>query len=111
MTSLIALEAYLLRAIERVMRIFSTKDTGSLFRIVRAILLLVPNLLAVMTLDRWIIFSPIPLAFELLQIIEGIVLIEFLVGIFAGGIDEFLFFLIVRRFLLFVLGKLDIFII
>ena len=81
MTTLVTLETNFLSAFEGVMSVLTAEDTGGLVGVIWAVLLLMPNLLTIITLDRRIVLCPIPLSFLLLHIVEGVVLIAFLVGL------------------------------
>ena len=75
-TSLIAFEADLFSAIKRVVRVFTTKYARTLFSIIWAVLLFVTNLLTIVTLNCWVIFGPVTLPFQLLHIVESVILVN-----------------------------------
>jgi len=99
MTSLVAFKAYLFRTIERVMRILSAKYTRCLFSFIWAILLLVADLFTVVALNCWVILSPVSLSLQLLHVVEGVILVRFIIPIPVQIIN---WLLIIRLFVLIV---------
>ena len=88
MTALVTLEADFLSAFERVVSVLTAEDAGSLESVVGAVLLLMPNLFTIMTLDRRIVLCPVPLSFLLLHIVKGVIFIVFVIGLLPIEVVE-----------------------
>jgi len=79
-------------------RVLATEDTRCLLRVVRAILLLVANLLTVVALNCWIVLRPVTLTLEFLHVIERIIFISLII-LLIHVIERFL---IVRLLVLYI---------
>ena len=88
MTALVTLEADFLCAFEGVVSVLTAEDAGGLESVVGAVLLLMPNLFTIMTLDRRIVLCPVPLSFLLLHIVKGVIFIVFVIGLLPIEVVE-----------------------
>ena len=76
MTNLIALEADFFITFEGIMSVFSTENAAFMLGLIWTVLLHMANLAAIMTFNRWILLSPISLAFQLFHIVESVVVLS-----------------------------------
>lgn len=87
MTSLVTLEADLFCALKAVVRVLPTENTRGLLRVIWAVLGLVTDLFAVVTLNCWIVLRPVALTFKLPQGIEHVIsVVLFLLHLFKACI-------------------------
>lgn len=110
--ALIALEAYFLGALEGVVRVLAAEDAGGEEGVVGAVLLLVTDLLAIVALDGRIVFGPVALSFLLLHVVEGVILVSFVVSLLLVQVveGEGIFVIILFRILVLLLLLIIIFV-